>query len=105
MLYLYIALILLSETAAISFLKKHSLTGQWWYFALALIFYSFVSWFLVKSFKFEEMGIVNVLWSAFSVIMVVGSGILFFKENISFIELIGIGLIVSGVVTLKLYSV
>lgn len=104
MLYLYVFLILISETIAISLLKKFSTSSIWYYFILGIIFYTFVAIFLTKSFKYEGIGIVNVLWSAFSVLFVVGAGILFFKEQINTIELGGIALIISGVVILRFYG-
>lgn len=104
MLYLYVFLILISETIAITLLKKFSTSSVWYYFILGIIFYTLVAIFLTKSFKYEGMGIVNVLWSAFSVLFVVGAGVLFFKEQISIVELSGIGMIVSGVVVLRFYG-
>ena len=76
MLYLYVLLILVSETAAFSFLKKFSLESNWSHLALGLFFYAMVAILLVKSFKYGDMGIVNVLWSAFSVLAVAGVGTL-----------------------------
>lgn len=105
MLYLYVILILVSETLAITFLKKFSLNSIWYYFLLGLAFYAMVAFFLTKSFKYGDMGIVNVLWSAFSVLFVVGVGYFYFKEHINLVELGGMSLIVMGVVVLRFYGV
>ena len=104
MLYLYVLLILLSETAAISLLKKFSMSDNWLYFGLGLFFYTLVAGFLVKSFRYEDMGVVNVLWSAFSVLLVVTVGVLYFKEHITLAEVGGISMILAGVVVLKVYG-
>ncbi len=104
MLYLYVMLILVSETTALSFLKKFSVSSNYAYFALGVLFYILVSLFLVKSFKYEGMGIVNVLWSAFSVIFVVSVGVLFFKESITYVEMGAMLMILGGVVVLKLHA-
>jgi multidrug transporter EmrE-like cation transporter len=101
MLYFYVLCILLSETTALSFLKKFAQSSQYQYLALGLLFYVLVSLFLVKSFQYENMGIVNVLWSAFSVILVLSVGVLYFKEAISYAEIGAMVLILSGVVILK----
>lgn len=101
MLYLYVLLILISETVAISFLKKFSLDSNYLYFVVGILFYLLVSVFLVKSFKYEGMGLVNVLWSAFSVIFVVSAGMIFFKETVSYLEVAAMVMIVSGVVVLR----
>lgn len=101
MLYFYVLLILISETTALSFLKKFSADSNYLYFGLAIFFYTLVSIFLVKTFKYEGMGLVNVLWSAFSVIFVVTAGVLFFKEHFTYVEAFAMLMIVSGVVVLK----
>lgn len=101
MLYLYIVCILIAETTAITFLKKFSDSKHLLYFVLGIAFYTVVSFFLVKSFKYEEMGIVNVLWSAFSVLFVVGAGMFFFGEKVSLIEVVAMALIMVGVVILR----
>lgn len=101
MLYFYVLCILLSETAALSCLKKFALSNQYTYLSLGLLFYALVSFFLIKSFKFEGMGMVNVLWSAFSVILVVSAGVLFFKESVSFVEMGAMGMILIGVMILR----
>lgn len=104
MLYLLVLAIVVSETIAISFLKKFSLSNNLYFFGIGLAFYALVSFFLIKSFKYEDMGIVNVMWSAFSVLMVVSIGILFFKEQISFFEVLAIALILIGVIILRFYN-
>ncbi|MFA4814614.1 MAG: SMR family transporter [Candidatus Gracilibacteria bacterium] len=104
MLYLYIFLILISETIALSFFKRFSMESNYLYFAIGMFFYLFVSIFLVKSFKYEGMGIVNVLWSAFSVIFVVSAGILFFRETFTHVEMFAMVMIMCGVVVLRLHT-
>lgn len=104
MLYLYVLLILIAETTALSFLKKFSVDSNYAYFAVGIFFYTLVAIFLVKTFKYEGMGLVNVLWSAFSVIFVVAAGMLFFKESFSYVEAFAMVMILSGVVVLKLHA-
>lgn len=104
MLYFYVLLILIAETTAFSFLKKFSIDSNWLYFALGVFFYALVAVLLVKSFKYGDMGIVNVLWSAFSVLAVVSVGVLYYKEHVTSIEMGGIFMIMAGVVVLKLYG-
>ncbi len=104
MLYLYVLLILISETTALSFLKKFSVDSNYLYFGLGIFFYLLVSLFLVKSFKYEGMGLVNVLWSAFSVVFVVSSGVIFFKESVTYIEMGAMVMILSGVVVLRMHA-
>lgn len=102
MLYVYIALILACETTAISCLKEYAQSSKCWYFFLGLLFYAFVSLFLIRSFAFEGMGVVNAIWSAFSVIFVASVGALKFHERITKHEVLGMILAVSGIIILRL---
>lgn len=102
MLYVYIALILTCETTAISCLKEYAESSKWWYFLLGVLFYAFVSLFLVRSFAFEGMGIVNAIWSAFSVVFVAGVGALKFHERITKHEVCGMILAISGIIILRM---
>lgn len=104
MLYVYIALILTCETTAISCLKEYAESAQWRYFLLGILFYAGVSLFLVQSLAFEGMGVVNAIWSAFSVVFVASVGALKFGERITKHEVCGMILAVCGIVILRLQS-
>jgi small multidrug resistance pump len=96
-LYLCVLLILLAETTALSLLKQYSLSGHIFYMLGGLACYTLVSLLLVQSFRYEGMGIVNVLWSACSVVLVVAAGVILFGEHVGNVELFGISMVVSGV--------
>lgn len=99
---MFVLFILLSETTALSLFKQYSLSQNIAYLIAGLACYAFVSLFLVKSFRYEGMGIVNVLWSAFSVIFVVIAGIVLFGESINKIEAVGIAMVIIGVCILRI---
>ena len=60
-----------------------------------------VSFFLVQSFHYTGMGVVNVLWSAFSIILVVTTGVVFFGEHVSVSEIIGVLFVIVGVICVR----
>jgi len=101
-LYLFVSLILLSETAALSFLNQYATAGHPLFLACGLIGYLLVSTFLIHSYHYEGMGIVNVLWSAFSVLFVVITGMMFFGEQVTASEWCGTAMVMAGVIILKL---
>ena len=104
MVYLLVIGILISETIALSFLKEYSVNADLLFYFLGLLFYVFVTMLLVKSFTYEGMGVVNVLWSAFSIMLVVGSGMIFFKEKIHLMELLGIIMVLGGVSLTRIFE-
>ncbi len=101
-LYFFVMLILICETAALSFLKAFSESGNLWFLTGGFIGYTLVSTFLIRSYHYEGMGIVNVLWSAFSVLFVVLAGMIFFGEKVTIKEWSGTMMVIAGVVILRL---
>lgn len=65
---------------------------------LGVLFYSIVCVLLVMSYKYKGMGLVNVLWSGLSVLVIVSTGMLFFNEKITRLDWLGIALIIGGMV-------
>ncbi len=102
MLYLLVLLIILSEAIGMSFLKKYYLTKRLSFLALGLLGYACISLLLVESYKYEGIGIVNVLWSAISVLLITFIGHFCFKEVITRREVSGMSLVIVGVVLLNL---
>jgi multidrug transporter EmrE-like cation transporter len=49
------------------------------------------------SYQYKGMGIVNVLWSGLSVLIIVSTGVIFFEETITWLDKIGIALILMGI--------
>lgn len=102
MLYILIFGILLSDTIGINLIKEYRTTGHLRFFFLGYGFYVCLCLLLVQTFRYETMGIVNVLWSAFSVMLVVTTGHLFFHERVSRQEILGIAMALAGVAIITL---
>lgn len=58
--------------------------------------------FLYVFVRKAELGIVGIIQTALYAIIVIGSGILFFNEDISLVQGIGIGLAILGVVLMNI---
>lgn len=65
------------------------------YFA-AVIFYSIVCYLLVLSYTYKGMGLVNVLWSGLSILIILSTGALFFNETITKLDIIGVIFVILG---------
>jgi multidrug transporter EmrE-like cation transporter len=66
------------------------------YYMYAVIFYSAVCLLLVQSYKYKGMGIINVLWSGLSILLVLSASTAFFGEKITVMDKVGIVLIIMG---------
>jgi multidrug transporter EmrE-like cation transporter len=98
-LIIIIILISLCETLGQSCLKFFDKNNhRFEFYLLGIIFYALVCFLLVMSYKYRGMGIINVLWSGISILLIMSSGIIFFGEKITTMDKIGIILIISGIV-------
>ena len=99
---IYILIIVIAEGIAQTCLKEYSESKKFIYFLTGLICYGLVSWFLCESYNVKGgIGIVNLVWSALSIITSFTIGILFFKEVIHYHDIIAIILISIGMLILK----
>ena len=97
-LLLLVLAISISECIGQSCLKKYHMDPEKTYLYISgVIFYSIVCALLVMSYKYKGMGLVNVLWSGLSVLVIVSTGMLFFDESITTLDKVGILLIVAGI--------
>lgn len=97
-LLLIILLISLCESAGQSCLKKlFSNPSEKYLYLIAVLFYSVVCILLILSYRYKGMGIINILWSGISIIVVSSVGMAFFGETLSLMDKIGIILICSGI--------
>ena len=87
-----ICLISLCELFGQSCLKYlHINESKYYYYFLAVIFYAFVCYLLLLSYKF------NVLWSGISVLVILSSSMIFFGETITTMDKIGVVLVILGI--------
>lgn len=67
------------------------------YYLYATIFYSIVCYLLLLSYEYKEMGIVDILWSGISMLIIISTGMVFFGDTITNLDRIGICLIIAGI--------
>ncbi len=98
LLLIFIFLIAVAECVGQSCLRSfYNNPNRIWLILLGILFYSIVCVLLVFSYKYKGMGLVNVLWSGLSVLVIVSTGMLFFNEQITRLDWLGIGLIILGI--------
>jgi len=91
---LLISLFELFGQSALKYLHLHN--GYKHYYLYALMFYALVCLLLLQSYKYKGMGIVNVLWSGLSILVILSVSIIIFGEKITKMDIIGIILIILG---------
>lgn len=68
------------------------------YYAFAILFYAVVCYLLIQTYKYKGMGIINVLWSGISILVIMSGSILFFGEKITTMDKIGVAFIIFGII-------
>lgn len=71
---------------------------------LMIIFYALTVYLSALILKILPFGITYALWSAFGIVCAVLVGVFYFKEKIDLAALLGLGLIISGIVIIHLFS-
>ncbi len=91
-----IILISICESFGQSCLKKFYENNEIQFYISAIIFYSIICYLLIQSYKYKGMGMVNVIWSGISVLLILSTGIIFFNEKITKMDTIGIIFVILG---------
>ena len=91
-----IILIILSIAEIFVFycLKKYNDSNKILYFIVAIILYIIIAYLLSYSFKFNNMAIINSMWNAVSIVLVVLLGYFVFHESLTANEITAIILII-----------
>lgn len=99
-IYFYVLLIVALETAAMSCFKKAVDSTAW--FLAGVLFYACVGFLLRQTFNANGMAMTNAMWSGASVLATTIVGTLLFKETLHGHDFLAIGMIVGGVMILKM---
>lgn len=102
--YIFLALAIAAEVVATAFLKFTSgENARWWAYAVVIVGYvaSFAA--LSRSLALGvPLGIAYAIWSAIGVVLIVLISWLFFKETLSWVQIVGLVLVIGGVGLLEL---
>lgn len=66
-----------------------AITNMWW-MAIPTIIYATQPWIFLQSLRIETMIVMNLLWDLISDVFVTANGLIFFKEKISKIKMVGV---------------
>ena len=102
--YLFLAIAIIGEVVATTFLKFTS--GErtyWWAYPIVGVGYVLAFWMLSLSLsRGVPLGIAYAIWAGVGVVLVAIISWLVFKESLTLLQIFGIGLVIGGVVLLEL---
>ena len=102
--WIYLTLAIFSEVMATASLKSTEGFTKLWPSVLVLVGYSAAFYFLSLTLDSIPIGVAYAIWSGVGVAAITLVSIFFLDQKIDTAGFIGIGLIVAGVIVLRLFS-
>lgn len=102
--WLYLIIAIVSEVIATSALKATAGFTRWLPSLLVFVGYGSAFYFLSLTLRSIPIGVAYAIWSGLGVVLVSLAGWLLYRQALDAAGWIGIGLIVAGVIVLKLFS-
>ena len=104
MTYFYLALAIAAEVAGTTLLKATDEFSKLVPTTFLVIFYLISFWLMTLALRELPLGIVYAVWSGLGICLVALVGAFVYKEIPDLASIIGMGLIISGVVVMHLFS-
>ena len=104
MAYLYLALAILAEMVATSALKASEEFTKLVPSIIVLIGYGAAFYFMTLVLRTIPIGVTYAIWSGVGIVLIAIVGAIFYKEIPDLPAVIGMGLIISGVIVIHLFS-
>ena len=104
MTYLYLAVAIVAEVIATSFLKSCEGFTRLWPSVVVLAGYAFAFYFLSLTLRSLSVGIVYAIWSGVGIVLVSLIAWILFGQKLDLPAIVGMFLIVIGVVVINLFS-
>ena len=104
MTYLYLAIAIVAEVAATSALKASEEFTKLYHSLIVVVGYSIAFYFMTLVLRVIPIGITYAVWSGLGIVLVAVVGFFLYKQTPDIPAIIGMGLIVSGVVIINVFS-
>ena len=102
--YLYLFLAIVLETMATSAIKASEGFTKLYPSLIVIIGYAISFYLLSVVMKYLPIGITYAIWSGLGIVFITLIGVYYYNEKIDLASIIGMGLILLGVVVIRLFS-
>lgn len=102
--WFYLGLAIVAEVLATSMLKSSEGFTRLWPSLVVVLGYGVSFYFLSLTLKAIPVGMAYAIWSGVGTVLIAGIAWFWYGQKLDLPALIGIGLIVSGVVVINLFS-
>ena len=104
MTYLYLAIAIIAEVAATSALKASEEFTRLAPSIIVVVGYGVAFYFMTLVLRVIPIGITYAVWSGLGIVLVTIVGFFLYKQTLDITAIIGMGLIVSGVIVINVFS-
>lgn len=102
--YLYLALAIIGEVIGTTLLKSSNGFTILLPTVLSMLFYGITFYFMSLCMQSIPVGVVYGLWSGIGIVLIALSAFFIHKQPLDLASIVGIAMIVTGVVVMKLFS-
>lgn len=102
--WLFLGTAIISEVIATSALKASDGFAKLWPSVTVVIGYAISFYFLALTLKFIPVGIAYAIWSGLGIVLISVIGFILFGQKLDLPAVIGMGLIISGVIVMNVFS-
>tara|TARA_B100001113_G_scaffold45323_1_gene32070 strand:+ start:648 stop:980 length:333 start_codon:yes stop_codon:yes gene_type:complete len=102
--WLFLGLAIFSEVLATSFLKSSEGFTKLWPSVIVFAGYMLAFYFLSLTLETIPIGVAYAIWSGVGVASITLVSVIAFDQKIDFSAVVGIGLIIIGVIVLRVFS-
>ena len=104
MTYVYLGIAIVAEVLATSALKASDSFSRLGPSILTVLGYAIAFVFLSLTMRTIPTGIVYAIWSGVGIVLISAVGWIWFKQTLDLPALIGLGLIITGVIVVNVFS-
>ena len=104
MAYLYLAIAIIAEVAATSALKASAGFSRLVPSVIVMVGFGTALYFMTLVIRVIPIGITYAIWSGLGIVLVTFVGFILYKETLDTAAVIGMGLIISGVMVINVFS-
>ena len=102
--YSLLGLAIISEVTGSTFLVKSEGFTKLWPSLAVVVLFSIAFYLLSQVIKVIPLGIAYAIWAGVGIVLTALIGFFVFRQSLDVAAMVGIGLIVSGVVVINLFS-
>lgn len=104
MAYLYLAIAIVAEVVATSALKASAEFTKLYPSLIVIIGYCIAFYFMTLVLRTIPIGVTYAVWSGLGIVLVTAVGAVLYKQTPDLPAIIGMGLIISGVLVIHIFS-